>query len=111
MSNKTTTRIVTLGRKPPEDSIRDNIRTILLTSRGEVPFRPRFGLGAERLLGGGMQSLDIAYEVADQLSRYEKRIKLRQVVTTETESGSKQVAIHYEILTTTELQTLIINKE
>lgn len=111
MNNKTTMQIVPLGRKPLEDSIRDNIRTILLTSRGEVPFRPRFGLGAERLLGSGMQSLDIAYEVADQLSRYEKRIKLRQVVTTETESGNKQVAIHYEILTTTELQTLIINKE
>lgn len=111
MNNETTTRIVTLGRKPPKDSIRDNIRTILLTSRGEVPFRPRFGLGAERLLGGGMQSLDIAYEVADQLSRYEKRIKVRQVVTTDPEPGRRLVTIHYEILSTTELQTLTISKE
>lgn len=109
MNSKTITQTVRLGRKALEESIRDNIRTILLTSRGEVPYRPRFGLGAERLLGGGMQSLDIAYEVADQLSRYEKRIKVRQVVTTEPEPGRREVAIHYEILATNELQTLTIS--
>lgn len=110
MNSKTTTQTVRLGRKDLEESIRDNIRTILLTSRGEVPFRPRFGLGAERLLGGGMQSLDLAYEVIDQLSRYEKRIKVRQVVTTEPEPGCRQVCIHYQIISTNELQTLTISK-
>lgn len=109
MSNKTTMQIVRLGRKPLEDSIRDNIRTILLTSRGEVPFRPRFGLGAERLLSGSVSSLDIAYEVADQLTRYEKRIKVRQVVGKEVEPGKREIAIHYTIVENNENQTLIIN--
>lgn len=109
MNSKTITTTVPLGRKALEESIRANIRTILLTSRGEVPYRPRFGLGAERLLGGGMQSLDIAYEVADQLSEYEKRIKVRQVVTSEPEPGRREVVIHYEIRSTTEIQTLTIS--
>lgn len=79
-----------------------------MTSRGEVPFRPRFGLGAEQLLGGGMAAIDIAYEVADQLTRYEKRIKVHQVVSTEPEAGRRKIAIYYTILQTNEQQTLII---
>lgn len=108
MSNKTITQIVRLGRRPLGESIRQNMRIILLTARGEVPFRPRFGLGAERLLGGGMQQLDVAYEVADQLARYEKRIRVRQVVTTELEPGRRCVTIRYEILDTAESQTLTL---
>lgn len=95
---------IQLGHKPLDRSIADNIRTILLTSRGEVPFRPRFGLGAERLLGGGMSGIDIAYEVADQLSRYEKRVRVRQVVSSEPEPGKRKIEIHYTINQTNENQ-------
>lgn len=109
MNNATPMPTIQLGHKPLDEAIRANIRTILLTTRGEVPFRPRFGLGAERLLGGGMSGIDLAYEVADQLSRYEKRIRVRQVVATEPEPGQKEVAIHYTILSTQEQQTIIIH--
>lgn len=105
--------IMQIGRFPlrikdTEKSIRQNIRTILLTTRGAVPFRPGFGLGAEQLLGGSMKSIDLAYEVTDQLTRYEKRIKVKQVVSKETAPGQIEVEIHYEITATGETDSLII---
>lgn len=94
--------------KDTEESISQNIRNILLTNRGAVPFRPGFGLGAEELLGGSMKSIDLAYEVTDQLSRYEKRIKVKQVVSKETAPGRMEVEIRYELTATGETDSLII---
>lgn len=108
MNSKTNTQTVPLGIRELHKSIRANIRTILLTGRGEIPFRPRFGLGAERLLGGGMTAVDLTYEVADQLTRYEKRIKLKQVSQYETTPGHLQVTIRYAILATGEEESLTI---
>lgn len=108
MSNTTNTQTVRLGISEQRESIRANIRTILLTGRGEIPFRPRFGLGAERLLGGGITNIDLAYEVADQLNRYEKRIKLKQVIQTDVAPGHRKVTIKYEILATGENESLTI---
>lgn len=108
MSNTTNTQTVRLGISELRESIRANIRTILLTGRGEIPFRPRFGLGAERLLGGGITNIDLAYEVADQLNRYEKRIKLKQVIQTDVTPGHRKVTIKYEILATGENESLTI---
>lgn len=108
MNSKMNGQIVRLGRKSLDQSIKDNIKIILLTSRGEVPFRPRFGLGAERLLGGGMKEIDIAFEVADQLSMYEKRIKVNQVVSNDLGEGRRQVTINYTIKETDTRELLII---
>ena len=109
MSNTTPTQIVRLAIKQLHESIRANIRNILLTSRGSVQFRPEFGLGAERLLGGGMASIDLSYEIADQLQRYEKRIKLKQVIQQDMGQGKRKITICYEILQTSEDQTLTFN--
>lgn len=106
MNKETTTQTVRLGRRELHESIRANIRTILLTGRGEIPFRPRFGLGAERLLGGGMANIDLAFEVADQLNRYERRIRLKQVVQADVAPGHRKVTIRYEILQTGEEESL-----
>lgn len=110
MNNRMTTPTgrFPLGIKDTEESIRQNIRNILLTTRGAVPFRPGFGLGAEQLLGGNMKSIDLAYEVTDQLSRYEKRIKVKQVLSKETATGRMEVEIRYETAATGESDSLII---
>lgn len=97
-----------LGIKDTEESIRQNIRTILLTTRGTVPFRPNFGLGAELLLGGSLKGIDLAYEVTDQLARYEKRIRVKQVVSRETKTGHLEVEVHYEVEGKGEADSLII---
>lgn len=99
---------VRLGHKSLEDSISDNIRIILFTGRGEDPFRPRFGLGAERLLGGGMTNIDVAYEVADQLSTYEQRVDIKQVFCQSNSEGVQHVTINYEIIQTRTLTQITI---
>lgn len=108
MNNETTMQTVPLGIRELHESIRANISTILLTGRGEIPFRPRFGLGAERLLGGGMATVDLAYEVAEQLTRYEKRIQLKQVTQQEIEPGHCRVTIRYAVLATGEEDSLTL---
>jgi len=90
--------MVQMGISDTVDSVRQAIRVILTTSKGEVPFRPRFGLGAENLLDGAKKNVDIAYEVVDQLTRYEKRIRVKQVKVTDIGVGQKTVEIHYTIL-------------
>ncbi len=94
--------------KDTEESIQQNIRTILMTTRGAVPFRPGFGLGAERLLGGSMKSIDLAYEVTDQLARYEKRIRVKQVLSQEVAPGQMDIEIRYEIVATGETDSLVV---
>lgn len=108
MDRLTITQTVPLGIKDTEAGIRRNIRVILLTSRGAVPFRPGFGLGVENLLGGSMKSIDLAYEVTDQLSRYEKRIKVKQVLSRELIPGHREVEVRYQIAATGEADSLII---
>ena len=104
------TAMMILGVKGLETSIRDNIRALLLTTKGSVPFRPAFGIGAERLLGGNMKAVDIAYEVAQQLTRYEKRIRLNRTTSTPGErAGSLKITIDYQILTTKQYKQLTIN--
>lgn len=112
MTNKMTTPAgrFPMGIKDTRESIHQNIRTILLTTRGAVPFRPGFGLGAEQLLGGSMKSIDLAYEVTDQLARYEKRIRVKQVLSREIAPGQVEVEIRYEMLQTEETESLIIRQ-
>ena len=89
---------VRLGITDPAQSIRQCIRVILTTSKGEVPFRPRFGLSPEDLLDGRKKDVDIIYAVVEQLERYEKRIKVKKVVVSTIDMGQKAVTIHYTII-------------
>ena len=90
--------MISLGITDQTESIRQCIRVILTTSKGEVPFRPRFGLSPEDLLDGRKKDVDIAYEIIEQLERYEKRIKVKQVVISSIDASQKLVNIHYAIL-------------
>lgn len=90
------------------ENIRACIRIILTTSKGEVPFRPRFGLSPENLLDGKMKDVDIAYEIIDQLSRYEKRIKVKKVEISPVDTSQKLASIHYTILVLNQTEILTI---
>lgn len=90
---------IRLGITDTVESIRQCIRVILTTSKGEVPFRPRFGLSPENLLDGRKKDVDIVYDVVEQLDRYEKRIKVKKVtVVPGIDIGQKTVSIHYSII-------------
>lgn len=97
-----------LGITNEAQSIKNAIRTILLTSPGEVPFRPGFGFGAEKLLGGTISNLDIAYDVSLQLSTYEPRIKVKRVIVTPITTGSIGLKIEYQVLSNNATQTINI---
>ena len=88
-----------MGLRNTVASIRQCIRIILETSKGEVPFRPNFGLSPELLLDGQATDVDISYAVIDQLSRYEKRIKVKKVTVEPVAAGHKRVTVYYNILT------------
>jgi phage baseplate assembly protein W len=89
---------ITLGLTNIVASIRQCIRIILETSKGEIPFRPNFGLSAELLLDGQANDVDISYAVIDQLSRYEKRIRVSKVTVQPVATSQKLVTIHYTII-------------
>ncbi len=89
---------VSLGITDTVESIRQCIRVILTTSKGEVPFRPRFGLSPENLLDGRKKDVDIVYDVVEQLEAYEKRIEVKKVKVSPTDIGQKTVTIHYTII-------------
>ncbi len=93
-----TTRNITLGIRNTVASIRQCIRIILETSKGEVPFRPNFGLSPELLLDGQANDVDIAYAVIDQLTRYERRIRVSKVTVEPVATSQKLVTIHYTII-------------
>ena len=99
---------VRLGITDTVESIRQCIRVILTTSKGEVPFRPRFGLSPEDLLDGRKKDVDIAYEIIDQLERYEKRIKVKKVAVSSIDGSQRLVNIHYAILVQNKLDLLTI---
>lgn len=107
-STMNTPKIHPLGVRNETESIKAAIRTILLTSPGEVPFRPGFGFGAERLLGGTSSKLDIAYDVVLQLTTYEPRIKVKSVSVTPANTGRIKLEIKYQIITNRETQTIKI---
>lgn len=87
-----------LGVSDLVTSIRQCIRIILETSKGEVPFRPNFGLSPELLLDGQAKDVDISYAVIDQLATYEKRIKVKKVSVEAIATGHKRVSIYYTII-------------
>jgi phage baseplate assembly protein W len=90
--------MTTLGLTDTVASIRQCIRIILSTSKGEVPWRPNFGLSPETLLDGQAKDIDISFAVIDQLSKYEKRIKVKKVSVETVDAGHKRVTIYYSII-------------
>jgi len=99
---------ITLGLTDKVESIRQCIRVILTTSKGEVPFRPRFGLSPEELLDGRMKDVDIAFAIIEQLERYEKRIKVKKVDIKTVDVGQKTATISYSILAQNTIDLLTI---
>jgi len=88
---------VTLGQTDTVKSIRQCIRIILTTTKGEVPWRPNFGLSPEQLLDGQAEDVDISFAVIEQLTKYEPRIKVKKVSVANSGPGQKNVTIEYTI--------------
>jgi phage baseplate assembly protein W len=80
------------------ESISQCIRTILLTNKGEVPFKPNMGVGSIALLDSNLDRMKISLEIANQINTYEPRVSVKQVLFLQSENiGGLRIAIKYKI--------------
>jgi len=95
-------RIVTTAY---EDDVRQSIRIILETSKGERVMRPDFGCGIHDLVFGAISTAllrRVEREVEDALRRFEARIDLLEVRVNSAgaERGRLDVGIDYRVRST-----------
>jgi uncharacterized protein len=88
-----------------EQDIRESIRIILSTSKGERVMRPDFGCGIHDYVFGAMNTTTIGLiesSVREALTRWEPRIDLLgvRVSTAEAEAGRLLVGIDYRVRAT-----------
>jgi phage baseplate assembly protein W len=86
-----------------EQSVRDSIRIILTTRRGEQLMRPRFGAGLQNFLEDGNTLLvrrQIQSAILDSLSAYETRIVVERVDVDPVPNAASEVhvQIYYRLL-------------
>jgi len=103
MEFTTSKKIGTIKESNAGERISDSIHLILATRIGERPFNPEFGSRLPELvfepLDGALKELLRHYTV-DALARWEKRIKIEQVVLTENYESNPNavgISIYYAI--------------
>jgi|TARA_R110001599_G_scaffold217707_2_gene415884 phage baseplate assembly protein W len=77
-----------------KESIKQNVKTLLLTSPGEWPNRPDFGVGIKRFLFENSTSpeLDALHKrIADQFSKYLPFVKVKSEFVKEDAQGTSLV--------------------
>ena len=99
-----------------ERSVRDSIRIILTTRRGEQLMRPRFGAGLQNFLEDGNTVLvrrQIQSAILDNLSAYETRIVVDRVDVDPVPDAASQVhvQIYYRLLRTNAAQQVGITMQ
>lgn len=95
-----------------EDDIRQSLRIILGTDKGERVMRPDFGAGLRSFVFGPLSAtmlLRIKTRVQDALIKWEPRIDVLQVTVTidKSDLGKLLIDINYRVRATNTLQNLV----
>ncbi|NJO33090.1 MAG: baseplate protein [Rhodospirillales bacterium] len=95
-----------------EEDIRQSVRIILETARGERVMRPNFGCGIHDLVFASVDSTTlqrIRSEVEEALRRYEARIDVTEVTIDEdaTSEGVLMVEVEYRVRRTNQIGNLV----
>jgi phage baseplate assembly protein W len=95
-----------------EDDIRQSIRIILETAKGERVMRPNFGCGIHDLVFEAVDTTAlqrIRSEVEEALRRFEARIDVLEVTADEdaTSEGKLLVEVEYQVRRTNQLGNLV----
>lgn len=77
-----------------EADVQQQLRILLNTQMGSVPFRENLGLDAPELLDSATE-LDIKTAIADQVTTYIKEITLKKIEIVTIDKGVKNVVIIY----------------
>ena len=93
-----------LARKMNEQAVKESIRNIVLTNKGERPFQPQFGCDLDKLLfeNATPQTFDLIKSVVtDAIETYEPRCDLLSVdVLGDIDSNQVYVTIMFRIINT-----------
>ena len=85
-----------------DNSIKQAVKNIILTSPGEKPFQPLVGSSVNRLLFEPLDAFTadtIAEEIRTTINQYEPRVKLTNVEVTPIKEGNKlTVSLEYKIV-------------
>lgn len=85
-----------------EDAIKQSVKNIVLTIRGEKPFRPFFGASVSSSLFENFDPTiidDIALSIEDALTAYEPRVEVTEVeVLEDIDNNSLEVTVNYTIV-------------
>ena len=85
-----------------DNSIKQAVKNIILTSPGEKPFQPLVGSPVNRLLFEPLDAFTadtIAEEIRTTINQYEPRVKLTNVEVTPINEGNKlNVSLEYKIV-------------
>lgn len=85
-----------------EDAIKQSIKHIVLTARGERPFRPFFGASVNTALFENFDptiSDDLVLNIEDALTAYEPRVKVLDVeVLQDLDNNNLEITVNYKIL-------------
>ena len=85
-----------------DNSIKQAVKNIILTSPGEKPFQPLIGSSVNRLLFEPLDAFTadtIAEEIRTTINQYEPRVKLTNVEVTPINEGNKlNVSLEYRIV-------------
>ena len=85
-----------------DNSIKQAVKNIILTSPGEKPFQPLVGSSVNRLLFEPLDAFTadtIAEEIRTTINQYEPRVKLTNVEVTPINEGNKlNVSLEYKIV-------------
>ena len=85
-----------------DNSIKQAVKNIILTSPGEKPFQPLIGSSVNRLLFEPLDAFTadaVAEEIRTTINQYEPRVKLTKVNVTPIFEGNKlNVSLEYKIV-------------
>ena len=85
-----------------DNSIKQAVKNIILTSPGEKPFQPLIGSSVNRLLFEPLDAFTadaVAEEIRTTINQYEPRVKLTKVNVTPIIEGNKlNVSLEYKIV-------------
>lgn len=97
-------------KKTDAAAVRQAIKNLLLTNRGEKPFQPFFGGSLNQFLFGlseEFDELEIKEQVANAILNYEPRARVREVnVKLLPDFNSINITVVFQIVTTLQIETV-----
>lgn len=93
-----------VSKKVDTEAIKQSVRNLILTNRGERPFQPALGSRVRGLLfelGDPFTALELQKEIAITIENFEPRVKLLDVrVTDELDANRFKIQIYFSIVST-----------